>query len=204
MIAAASFRNAPWISSRLSKRMRSLPKPANQPCNQPCALYNPAMLAWLFAALDTSPGNPAGNASSPEIGTAALVVVAFVRMQLRRPLACPPRQARNGWNRIHALLKTSWSRAVGTTDEDRQRDASDIYDEVALAAKLASVRGLGPVSWPPEGLAPRSHLCWRGSHQSGHARADAPAWLGANAARRCQTPSAFQSRKRRQQVIYEF
>ena len=56
-----------------------------------CALYNPAMLAQRFAALNTSPCNSAGNASSSEIGTAALVVVAFVRMQLRRSLACPPR-----------------------------------------------------------------------------------------------------------------
>lgn len=38
---------------------------------------------------------------------------------------------------------------------------------------------LGPVSWPPGGLAPRS-----GSNQSGHARADITAWLGTNAARR--------------------
>ena len=184
MIAAASFRNAPWISSRLSKRMRSLPKPANQPCNQPCALYNPAMLAWLFAALDTSPGNPAGNASSPEIGTAALVVVAFVRMQLRRPLACPPRQARNGWNRIHALLKTSWSRAAGTTNEDRQRDASGIYNEVALAAKLASVRGVGARFLAPRGLGTEepSMLARLQSIWSCSRRRTSMAWC-----KRCQT-----------------
>nr|AIA09241.1 hypothetical protein [Comamonas jiangduensis] len=32
MIAAANFSSASWISSRLSKRIRSLPKPANQLC----------------------------------------------------------------------------------------------------------------------------------------------------------------------------
>lgn len=57
--------------------------------------------------------------------------------------------------------------------------------------------GLRPVSWPSGGLAPRSHLCLLGSNQSGHARADVPAWLGANAAKRHGIPS----RKRRQQVI---
>lgn len=33
MIAAASFSSASWISSRLSKRIRSLPKPANHLCS---------------------------------------------------------------------------------------------------------------------------------------------------------------------------
>ena len=32
MIAASNFSSASWISSRRSKRIRSLPKPANQPC----------------------------------------------------------------------------------------------------------------------------------------------------------------------------
>lgn len=32
MIATASFNSASWMSSHLSKRMRSLPKPANHPC----------------------------------------------------------------------------------------------------------------------------------------------------------------------------
>ena len=58
--------------------------------------------------------------------------------------------------------------------------------------------GLGPVSWLPGGLVPMSHRCWPGSNQSGRVRAVAPASPDAIF---CQTPLAFQSRKRRQQVM---
>ncbi len=68
---------------------------------------------------------------------------------------------------------------VGTTDEDHQWDASGIYDDMSFGAALASVGGVGARFLAPGGLAPRSHLCWLGSNQSGHARADVPAWLGA-------------------------
>lgn len=43
--------------------------------------------------------------------------------------------------------------------------------------------GLGPVSCPPGGLAPRSHQCWPGSNRSGRVHASASAWPGATAPR---------------------
>lgn len=36
--------------------------------------------------------------------------------------------------------------------------------------------GFRPVSWPPGGLAPKSHQCWLGSNQLGHVREGEPAW----------------------------
>lgn len=133
------------------------------------------MLAQSFAAFDTSPGNPTGDASSPQIGTAALVVAAFVLMQLRQPLAYPPSHACNDWNRIHALLEQHGVVPVGSADEDHQWDASGIYDDMSFGAELASVGWIEAHLLALRGLAPRSHLCLLGSNQSGHARADVPA-----------------------------
>ena len=87
---------------------------------------------------------------------------------------------------------------VGTIDEDQQRDASGIYNEVALGAKLVSVRGVGARFLAPRGLGTeepsmqaRLQSIWSCSR-----RRTSMAWY-----KRCQTPLAFQSRKRRQQVI---
>ena len=163
-----------------------------------CSLHDLAMFAQFLAALDSSPGNPAGHASSSEVGSAALVVVACVRMQLRRSLACPPRQACNGWNRIHAFLKHHGVVPVGTADEDHQRDASGIYNEVSFGAELASVRGVGARFLAPRGLGTEepSMLARLQSIWSCSRRRTSMAWC-----KRCQTPLAFQSRRRRQQVI---
>lgn len=49
--------------------------------------------------------------------------------------------------------------------------------------------GLGPASWPPGGLAPRSHQCWHGSNQFDYVREGEQAWLGAVAARYLQHSS---------------
>lgn len=89
-----------------------------------CALYNPAMLAELFAALDTSLGNPTDNASSSEIDTVALVVVAFVGMQLRGAFTGSPWLASLQSELHPCTSRTSWSQPAGATDEDHQWDAS--------------------------------------------------------------------------------
>ena len=49
--------------------------------------------------------------------------------------------------------------------------------------------GFGPVSWPPGGLAPKSHQCWPGSNQFGHVREGEQASLGAVAPRHLQHSS---------------
>ncbi len=163
-----------------------------------CSLHDPAMFAQLFAALDSTPGNPAGDTALPQVSTAALVVVAFVRVQLCRSLACPPQQASNSWNRIHALLEHHGVVPISTADEEHQRDTSGIYNEVSFGAELASVRGVGARFLAPRGLGTdgpsmlaRLQSIWSCSRsRTSIARCNF-----------CQTPLAFQSRKRRQQVI---
>lgn len=72
---------------------------------------------------------------------------------------------------------------VRTADQDHQRNASGIYDDVSFGAELASVRGVGARFLAPGGLVPRSHQCWPGSNRSGHVHASGSAWPGATGPR---------------------
>lgn len=58
--------------------------------------------------------------------------------------------------------------------------------------------GLGPVSWPPGGLAPMIHQCRLGYNQFGHAHEGERALHGVVCS---HTPAELQSRRRRQHVI---
>src|SRR5256885_7556936 len=104
MIAAASFSSASWISSRLSKQIRSLPKPANHPWGP---LHHPAMLTQSLATLNASPGNAAGDAPLSQVRTATLVVIVLVGVQLRWSFAGAPSQACNRRNRVRSEEHTS-------------------------------------------------------------------------------------------------
>jgi len=191
MIAAANFSNASWISNRLSKRMRSLPKPANHPCV-------PAVLAQPLATFNPPSANPAGNASLPQVLAATLVVIAFVGVQLCWSFTGTPCQACNRRNRVHAPLKHLGVVPVRTADQGHQRDASGIYNDVSLGAELASVCRVGACFLAPRGLGTeepsmlaRPQSIWSCSRsRTSIARCNF-----------CQTPLAFQSRKRRQQVM---
>lgn len=146
MIAAANFSSASWISSRRSKRIRSLPKPANQ---RP--LHHPPVFAQPLAALNASSGNPANDAPLPQVGSASLEVVAFVGVQLCRSSTGTSWQASNRRNRVHAPLEHLGVVPVRAADQDHQRDASGIYNDVSLGAELASVRRVGPRCLAPPG-----------------------------------------------------
>lgn len=86
------------------------------------------------------------------MGTAALVVIALVCMQLCWPFARAPLQTCDGRERIHARLKHLGVMPVRSADQNHQRDASGIYDDVPLGAEFASVRGVGARFLAPRGL----------------------------------------------------
>ncbi len=114
---------------------------------------HPAVAPEPIIALDASAGDAIFDASALELSTASRVVVALVRMQLPRP---PPRPARLTTHRrqgVDQFLEDHRIVAVGARDTEDQRDALGVRDEVALAAELAPVRGLGPVCGPPGGWA---------------------------------------------------
>ncbi len=54
-----------------------------------------------------------------------------------------PWQACNRRNGVHALLEHLGVMSVCPANQDHQRDASGVYNEVSFGAKLASVRGVG-------------------------------------------------------------
>lgn len=78
-----------------------------------------------------------------------LEVVAFVGVQLGWSFTGTPWLACNRRNRVYALLERIGVMPVRTADEDHQRNAAGIYDDVLFGAELAPAVGLGPASWSP-------------------------------------------------------
>lgn len=113
---------------------------ASKPSVRP--LHYPAMFAQPFAAFNAAPGNAAGYASLPQMGTAAFVVIAFVSMQLRWSLARSTLQACNARDRIQAPLEHHGVMSVRPADKNHQRDASGVYDDVPLGAEFTSAKPL--------------------------------------------------------------
>lgn len=91
------------------------------------SLHHPATLSQPFAAFNAAPGNTAGYASLPQMGSAAFVVIAFVCMQLGWSLASRALQACNARDRVHAPLEHHGVMSVRTADKNYQRDASGVY-----------------------------------------------------------------------------
>ena len=109
-------------------------------------LHHPPVLAQPLAALNASSGNPPDDSPLPQVGSASLEVVAFVGVQLCRSFTRMSWQACNR----RKFLEPLGVMPVHTVEQDHQRDASGVYNDVPLSV------GLGPVSWPPGGLVPRS------------------------------------------------
>jgi hypothetical protein len=85
---------------------------------------------------------------------------------------------------------------VRAADQDHQRDASGIYNDVPLGAKLASVHRVGPRFLAPRGLGTEepSLLARLESLGSCSRKRGSMAWVSWS-----QTAAEFQSRRRRQQ-----
>ncbi len=167
-------------------------KPAVRP------LHHPPVFAQPLAALNASSGNSANDAPLPQVGSASLEVVAFVGVQLCRSSTGTSWQASNRRNRVHAPLEHLGVVPVRAADQDHQRDASGIYDDVPLGAELASVRGVWARFLAPRGLGTEepSMLARLQSIWSCSRKRVSMAWCSCS-----QTPAAFQSRRRRQQVM---
>ena len=169
---------------------------ASKPSVRP--LHYPAMFAQPFAAFNAAPGNAAGYASLPQMGTAAFVVIAFVSMQLRWSLARSTLQACNARDRIQAPLEHHGVMSVRPADKNHQRDASGVYDDVPLGAEFSSVGGVRACFLAPRGLGTEepSILARLQSIWSCSRKRISMAWCNL-----CQTPAALQFRSRRQQVM---
>lgn len=154
---------------------------------QPCmgALHDPAMESESVVALDTAPGNACGDAQCAQMGTAARKVVAFVRVQFVRPAPGPAATSAHRGQGIDQLLEHHRVMPVGAGDAENQRDA-------------LAVRGVGARILPPRGLATLA------ASMLARLRSSLPAprnSASSNRCRRCHTPAACQSRRRRQHVM---
>jgi len=96
-------------------------------------LHHPSVLAQPLAGLNAS----SGNTPLSQMRTATLVVIALVGVQLGWSFAGMRWQACNRRNRVHAPLEHLVVVPVRAADQDRQRDASGIYNDVSLGAELA-------------------------------------------------------------------
>ncbi len=149
-------------------------------------------------ALDAAPGNTRRDAQLAQVGAATRKVIALVGMQLVRPASGPTATAAHRRQGIDQLLEHHRVMPIGWRDAEDQRDAMAVRDDVALAAELAPVRRVGAGVLAPRGLATlaASMLARLKSNLS------APRSSSSNSrCRRCHTPAACQSRRRRQQVM---
>lgn len=118
-------------------------------------------------------------------------------MQLVRPPAGPAAFAAHRRQGVDQLFEDHRIMAVGHSDAKDQRDGLAVRD-MALAAKFAPVRGIGPRVWAPRGLATLAPSMLARLKSS----LSAPRNCDNNArCRRCHTPAACQSRSGFQQVM---
>ena len=109
-----------------------------------------------------------------------------------------PWQACNRRNGVHALLEHLGVMSVCPANQDHQRDASGVYDDVPLGAEFSSVGGVRACFLAPRGLGTEepSILARLQSIWSCSRKRISMAWCNL-----CQTPAALQFRSRRQQVM---
>jgi hypothetical protein len=168
---------------------------AVDPCE--CALDDPSVLAQPLAALDATARDPVFD-PAPEAGAAAAaMIIGLVGVQLVRPAARPARLARDGCYRVEQLLEGPAVVSVGAAQQESERDAAPVHDEVALGACLSAIRRVRPGSGTPL-LAAMDALSTQARLQSMRST-----WRRRRSNSRCSrshTPASCQSRSRRQQV----
>lgn len=108
--------------------------------------------------------------------------------------------APNVWNGLDQCIELGNVVAVCAGQDDRERDALRVDDEVVLAAELAPVRGIG-AGFFPASMARTDELSTMARVKSISPRrrnsASSVSWI------RCQTPAFCHATSRRQQAVPE-
>lgn len=162
-----------------------------------CALDDPPVLAQPLAALDATARNPVFD-PAPEAGAAAAaMIIGLVGVQLVWPATRPARLASDGRDRVEQVLEGPAVVSVGAAQQEGERDAASVGDEVALGARLAAVRRVRACSGVSllAAMEALSTHAWLLSIRS--------AWRRRRSSSRCSrshTPASCQSRSRRPQV----
>jgi hypothetical protein len=153
------------------------------------ALYHPAVPAQALGALDARAGDPGRDASPRQAPAAAVVVVALVGVQLARPLARPAGALPDRRHGVEQRLERRLSWTFAGAEQERERDAAGVDQDVALGAGLAAVGRVRAGELAP--LWPGTRRC-RAS--SGRSRSRSPGRAGraarGGAARRPSPPAS--------------
>ena len=164
------------------------------------ALDHPAVAAQPLGAVDPAPCYPRDDAPSPGRLATVVVVVPFVRVQLAWPLPRPTGALPDRRHGIQQRLEKATVVDVGGAEQERERDAARIDQDVAFGPRLAAVGRVAADARAPffagnEALSseqrPKS-IAFARPNRSSNAR-----WS------RSKTPAACQSLSRRQQVMPE-
>ena len=160
---------------------------------------HPAVAPHALAAVEVTPGDAGPYAAGAARLTAAPVVVVFVRMELVRAPARSTSSAANGQDGVQRRRQHLAVVLVGGSGQHAKRRAPGVDDQVALDARPATVRWVGPCSKPL--LAATDALSSAARRQS-----ICPAACIRSSSTRCRaahTPAWCQSRSRRQQLMPE-
>jgi hypothetical protein len=129
-----------------------------------------------------------------------LGAVAPVALNDSRLVQGPARFAPDGWNGLDQCIELRQVVAVCASQDDRERDALRVNDEVVLAAELAPVRGIR-ASFFPASMARIDELSTMARVKSISPRrrssASSVSWI------RFQTPAFCHATSRRQQTVPE-
>ena len=171
---------------------------AVQPSEGP--LDNPTVTSELLAGLDATPSDAGLDAAAFAGLAASSGVVGFVGVQLGRSASGPASLAAEGRDGIQQLVEGLAVVDVGSGQQEGERDALSVGDEVALGSRPAAVGRVRAGCFTPL-LAAIDELSRQARLQSSRS-----AWCRRRSNSRCNrshTPAACQSRSRRQHVTPE-
>lgn len=97
-------------------------------------LHHPPMLAQFLAVFNTTSCDAAEDSTLSQVRPAAGIVVALVCVKLVGPPARVALKSFDCRHGIYTWLKHHRVMPVSATDQDNQRDALGIYDDVSLGA----------------------------------------------------------------------
>src|SRR3712207_217096 len=166
------------------------------------SFHNPPVSSQLLAGFDATPSYPGGYAPLPQSLAASREVVSLVRVQLLRALArAPTRRLADRLDGVHGLFQDLLRVVVvGSRLDNRQRDASSIYHNMALRALFALIRRVraGLLAPPGAGTLAESNDALSQSMWSASPKRSKSLRCSCSHA-----PASCHSLRRRQQVIPE-
>ncbi len=164
------------------------------------ALDDPAVSAELLTAFNAAPGDSRLYAAPMASSTAAAVIIGLVCVQFARAPARASTSATNGWDCIEQRFERHAVVDVGAGQQEGERDATAVGDEVSLGAGPPTVSRVWAGCRTPL-FAAMDALSIQARLQS--IRSPFRSRRSNSRCRRSHTPAHCQSRSRRQHVTPE-